>query len=129
MNVVFPFISGMYVAHILLPSSIGEVAHASNIAQYFVILAFLGIPTYGLREISKARHDREKLNKVYSELLVINFCSTIVFLAAYWILVFSVEAFRSNLPLYLMHGFMKDWKSSGLFHCAMQYSRRSCLFF
>ena len=105
LNVVFPFISGMYVAHILLPSSIGEVAHASNIAQYFVILAFLGIPTYGLREISKARHDREKLNKVYSELLVINFCSTIVFLAAYWILVFSVEAFRSNLPLYLISSF------------------------
>jgi len=105
LNVVFPFISGMYVAHVLLPSSIGEVTHANNIAQYFVILAFLGIPTYGLREVSKVRHDKEKLNRVYSELLVINFCSTIVFLAVYWILVFSVEAFRSNLPLYMISSF------------------------
>ncbi len=105
LNVVFPFISGMYVAHVLLPSSIGEVTHANNIAQYFVILAFLGIPTYGLREVSKVRHDKEKLNRVYSELLVINFCSTVVFLTAYWILVFSVEAFRSNLPLYLISSF------------------------
>ena len=40
LNVIFPFVTGIYVARILLPESIGQVAYAQNIAQYFVILAF-----------------------------------------------------------------------------------------
>lgn len=104
MNVLFPFITSMYVARILLPSAVGTVAYAFNISSYFSILAFLGIPTYGLREISKVRHNPEALSKVYSELLVINAISTTCFGIAYLILIFSVAEFRSNLPLYLITG-------------------------
>ena len=83
LNVIFPFFTGIYVARILLPDNIGIVETARNLAQYFVIFSFLGIPTYGLREISKARKNREELNKIYSELIVINTISTIIFLFLY----------------------------------------------
>ena len=63
LNVLFPLITGIYVAHVLLPVFIGSVQYAQNIASYFVILAFLGIPTYGMREISKHRSDKEQLKK------------------------------------------------------------------
>ena len=72
LNVFFPFITVIYVARILLPSDIGLVEPARNLAQYFVIFSFLGIPTYGLREISKVRKNQYELNKLYSELMVIN---------------------------------------------------------
>ncbi len=104
LNVLFPFITGIYVARVLLPDVIGQVAYAQNIASYFVILAFLGIPTYGLREIAKVRNSYGKLSKVYSELCVINFISTVFFLSAYTVLVFSVPSFRDNYPLYLITG-------------------------
>lgn len=104
LNVIFPFISGMYVARILLPDAVGTVAYAQNIAQYFVILAFLGIPTYGVREIAKVRNDPEARSKIYSELMVINFISTCIFLTIYVILIFSVSSFRSNAALYLITG-------------------------
>lgn len=104
LNIIFPFISGIYVAHILLPSSIGQVAYAQNIAQYFVILAFLGIPTYGLREISNARADKQELNKVHSELFFINLFSTIFFSAMYLVIIFTVPEFRENLPVFLITG-------------------------
>lgn len=104
LNVIFPFLTGMYVARILLPSAVGTVAYAQNIAQYFVILSFLGIPTYGEREISKVRYEAEERSKVYSELLVINFISTCVFSALYLILILSVPSFRHNLSLYLVTG-------------------------
>ena len=83
LNVLFPFLTGVYVARVLLPDAIGEVAYAQNIAQYFVVFAFLGLPTYGLREIAKARDDKQELNKLYSELLSINFISTTIFLSIY----------------------------------------------
>lgn len=104
LNVLFPFLTGMYVARILLPDAVGTVAYAQNIAQYFVILAFLGIPTYGVREIAKVRDDREARSKVYSELLVINFISTCIFSAIYLVLILSVPSFRNNLLLYLVTG-------------------------
>lgn len=104
LNVIFPFLTGMYVARILLPDAVGTVAYAQNIAQYFVILAFLGIPTYGEREIAKVRYDNNERSKVYSELLVINFISTCIFSLIYLILIFTVSSFRSNLPLYLVTG-------------------------
>ena len=104
LNVLFPFITGIYVARILLVSDIGEIEAARNLAQYFVILAFLGIPTYGLREIAKNRENKDKLNKLYSELLIINAISTFVFLIAYLILIFSVPLYKNNLQLYLITG-------------------------
>ena len=104
LNVIFPFVTGIYVAHILLKDDIGKVAYAQNIAQYFVILAFLGIPTYGLREISKARKNKEDLNKVYSELFFLNLISTAVFTCAYVVLIFSIPSFRGGYPLYLITG-------------------------
>jgi O-antigen/teichoic acid export membrane protein len=121
LNVIFPFIAGIYVARILLPNSIGQVETSRNIAQYFVILSMLGIPTYGIREISKARNNREELDKVYSELMIINALSTILFSSCYLIVVFSVLDFRNQLSLYLIVGvsivlnfFNNDWMYEGL---------------
>lgn len=104
LNIIFPFVTGIYVARVLLPDGIGQVAYAQNVAQYFVILAFLGIPTYGLREISKARKNKEDLNNVYSELFFLNLISTVIFTCIYVVLIFSVPDFRSNYPLYLITG-------------------------
>ena len=79
LNVIFPFITGIYISHILLPETIGLVESARNLAQYFVILSFLGIPTYGLKIISQNRNDKKRFNQSYTELMVINFISTVVF--------------------------------------------------
>lgn len=103
-NVLFPLASGIYVARVLLPQLIGEVAYAQNIATYFSILAFLGIPTYGMREIARNREDKDALKKIHSELLIINAISTSVFLLSYIVLVLSVADFRGKIVLYLIVG-------------------------
>ena len=72
LNMAFPLITGIYVARVLLPADIGLVSAAQNLAQYFIIFSFLGIPTYGLREISKTRNDERERSKVFSELFIIN---------------------------------------------------------
>ncbi len=104
LNMIFPFVSGIYVARVLLPETVGKVAAAQNIVQYFVILAFLGLPTYGLREISKVRNDKEKLSKLSSELFSINLISTIIFSLLYFSLVLIVPSYRSNITLYIIAG-------------------------
>ena len=103
-NMLFPFIVSIYAARILLPENIGEVAYAQNIVNYFAILAFLGLPTYGIREISIARNNMIELSKVYSELFLINLISTIVFSVLYYGLIIFNDAFRNNLFLYSIVG-------------------------
>lgn len=121
LNVIFPFLTGMYVTHILLPDDIGLVEMAKNFVQYFVILSFLGIPTYGLREISKNRNDKAKLSKIYSELMLINCISTLIFSAIYLLLIFSIHRCYENINLYLIVGislvlnlFNNSWLYEGL---------------
>ncbi len=104
LNVVFPFITGIYVARILFPADIGQIETARNLAQYFVIFSFLGIPTYGLREISKARNNQQELNKLYSELMVINTISTCFFLILYNLIIFIVPAYRESIIFFLIAG-------------------------
>lgn len=101
---LFPFFTNMYVARVLLPSSIGEVAYAQNIVSYFSILAFLGIPTYGVREIAKVRYKKEELSSAFSELLIINFISTLFFSIIYYALIFIASSFRENRILYSVVG-------------------------
>lgn len=121
LNIVFPLLTGIYAARILLPDSIGLVESAKNLVQYFVILSFLGIPTYGLREISKYRNNKNQLNKVYSELMIINFISTLLFWTVYNSLIFVIPNYDSNLNLYLIVGlliflnfFNNSWLYEGL---------------
>lgn len=121
LNIVFPLLTGIYAARILLPDSIGLVESARNFVQYFVILSFLGIPTYGLREISKYRNDKKELNKVYSELFIINFISTCVFGLIYLVLILLIPIYRANLNLHLLVGllvflnfFNNSWLYEGL---------------
>lgn len=106
LNLLFPLISGIYAARVLSPQSIGEVGYSQNIVQYFVILSFLGIPTYGVREIANIRENKKELNRVYSELFFINFLSTIFFLTIYFILILNIDILRENLKLYLIMGIL-----------------------
>lgn len=103
-NLLFPLLTGIYVARVLLASDIGEITYAGNIAQYFVILSCLGIPTYGMREIAKVRDNKEELNRVFSELFIINFVSTCICCIAFLILVFSVGQFREKINVFLIMG-------------------------
>lgn len=104
LNILFPFVTGIYVSRTLLQVNIGDVAYAQNIVQYFVTFAYLGIPTYGMREIAKIRNDKNKVNKLFSELFTINCISTVIFTLLYTVMIFSVSQFRDSLTLYLITG-------------------------
>ena len=64
LNILFPLVTSSYVTRILLPAGVGKVAYAQSIVYYFVLLAMLGIPNYGLREIARIRDNQKKKNKI-----------------------------------------------------------------
>ena len=78
LNVLFPLVSIMYVSRVLLPTGVGRVASAQNIIAYFVILASLGLPIYGVKKIAEFRDNKKECSKVFSELFIINAISTLL---------------------------------------------------
>ena len=108
LNALFPFLTSLYVARVLSSDAIGQVSYAINIVTYFSIFAFVGIPTYGMREIAKCRDDKISLNKLFTELFTINTVTTTIALGAYIGLVFIVPNFhlQEHLALYLFSGIL-----------------------
>lgn len=106
LDALFPLISATYTAHVLLAGGIGKVSYAQNIVQYFVLIASLGIPNYGIREIARRRADKEQTDKVFSELFVINFLSTVLCAIVYYTAVFCLPYFRSRMEISLAAGLL-----------------------
>lgn len=103
-NILFPFITSIYVSRILLPVGVGKVASAQNIASYFVTAAALGLPSYGVREFAKVREDTAKKNSLFTELFIINLISTTISLIAYIFVLILNNGFNGEGALYICCG-------------------------
>ena len=78
LSLLFPVITFPYASRILLPGGIGRVAFARSFVDYFIIIATLGISTYGIRETAKVRDNRQELSKISREIITINMISTVI---------------------------------------------------
>lgn len=99
---IFPLITFPYISRILLPEGTGKVSFATSVISYFVILAQLGIPTYGIRACAKVRDNREELSKTAHELLIINIIMCCFSYLILGILLMTVPKFKSEKTLLII---------------------------
>ena len=93
---IFPFITFPYVTRVLGVEGIGANQFAESTVAYFSIFAMLGTGTVGIREIAKARGNREELSKVFCGLLYINLISTLLAIVALVVCVNIIPTFASH---------------------------------
>lgn len=120
-QVVFPLITFPYVARVILPSGIGEVTFVESICRYVILFSALGIPIYGIREIAKVKNEKEKLNKLFTELIIIHFVITIFISSLFVICIYLVPLLYNNLEFYLLgillilsNVFVIEWYFQGI---------------
>jgi O-antigen/teichoic acid export membrane protein len=99
-QVLFPLLTFPYSSRILGPAGMGAVNFADNFTTYFLLVAALGIPLYGVREVAKVKDDPEKLSKVFSELLFIHLATSLVAVLILFGLSHSIGRLHSDLALY-----------------------------
>lgn len=104
LNVIFPFVTAIYVSHILMAEGVGKVAYAQNIASYFVTIAPLGLASYGVKEIAKTKDAPKKRNQCFSELFFINAVSTAIVVLIYYVIIFQINTFAEERLLYIVCG-------------------------
>ena len=101
---IFPLITFPYVSRVLQAAGNGKVSFAASVANYFMMVASLGIPTYGIRACAKVRDNKEKLSKTVQELFIINLIMTVLVTFTYLLCIFLVPRFQEDRILFLING-------------------------
>lgn len=121
LNVLFPLITAPYVARVLLPENVGLYNFANTYAAYFALVAALGIPTYGIREVAKCRDSRNALQSLFSEIFTINVISTFFVSIIFVVSIFVVGQLHENWLFFIVAGivvytkpFSIEWVYQGL---------------
>ena len=103
-NLLFPLITFPYLSRILGAEGIGICNFIQSYGQNYLIIAALGIPFYGSREIAKLGDDKVRRSKLFFELLSIHLFFTFFLLAIYIATIFIYADFRNYKNLALLGG-------------------------
>jgi len=85
-QLVFPLVTYPLVTRALGAQGLGRVNFADSIVQMVLIIASLGIPLYGIREIAIDRNQPGKQSATYFELIILQASATLPAVAAIWII-------------------------------------------
>jgi O-antigen/teichoic acid export membrane protein len=120
-QVLFPLITFPYLARTLGPEHIGIINFAESFAKYFTLLAALGIPIYGVREVAKYAQDKLFLSKTFLEIFLINVIGTFLLAFIFAGLIYFVpllqaekELFYWALGYFVLQVFQLEWFFTGM---------------
>lgn len=124
-GMLFPLLTFPYVSRILLPEGSGKTQLALSVVSYFVLLAQLGIPTYGIRACAAVREDREALSRTVQELLILQGAALALSGAAFLFALHFIPRLRAERTLYLVTGSLIFFSTVGaewLFQALEEYT-------
>lgn len=120
-TILFPLIIFPYASKVLGPEGIGVTNFAESLCRYFMLFAALGIPIYAVREISKVSKDKEKVTKLFFEILTINLITSVLVVICYLLIIGFFDKFTSYHKLYILgafyifiNAFSLEWFYNGL---------------
>lgn len=118
---LFPLITTTYISRVLLPEGVGKVSYANTIVAYFVLLASLGLPSYGVKAIAQNDETKEQRSRTFFELFFINLIATLLCIVAYFLFVNNFAHFADRRALFNVMGLMLilnifniDWFYQGI---------------
>ncbi|WP_275399972.1 oligosaccharide flippase family protein [Enterococcus faecium] len=98
--IILPIITTPVITSRLSPDSTGTFKYIGSIAQYFILIAGLGLGDYGVREIAKVCTDRDRLSKKFWEIQLFNLYFS---LGTFFIYCFGIF-FTSEKLLFSIYG-------------------------
>lgn len=103
-NILFPLIIYPYVSRVLGAENLGKYSFSESVLQYTILFSGLGISTYAVREGSRLRDDKQKIQVFSNEVFSINLLSTLITYVVYFLLIAYVPKLRENRVLLLIMG-------------------------
>lgn len=119
-QIIFPLVTFPYVTRVLGPKSLGTVSFIDSYAGYFILIAALGIPVYGVREIAKTKTEKQH-NKIFSEIFSIHLLLTVIAIVLYFLSLLFYPKLNTTINLFIWGGvmifsciFIGEWYFQGI---------------
>lgn len=98
---IIPFILTPYLSRTLGATQIGEYSYTYSIVYYFMLFTLLGINNYGVRKISKAKHEKDALGEAFSSIYGLQLFLGLISLIVYNLV--SVVLLSTHHTILLIH--------------------------
>ena len=105
-NIILPLLIFPYISRVLGPDNYGKFSFSNSIISYFMLTALLGIETYAVREGSRIRNDKYRIDKFVSEVFSINIMSLIISYIVLLFFIFTNQKIYSYKELILILSIM-----------------------
>lgn len=89
--IILPLITTPYISRVLGSEGLGTYTYTYTIANYFMLVAMLGVKNYGNRSIAAVRDDKKKLTRVFWEIYGLQFICSVLAMVVYLGYVLIVE--------------------------------------
>lgn len=120
-NLIVPILIGPYVLRKLGPVNMGIIDYTQSIFSYFFIFASFGVYRYGIREISKNRNNKEKMEQIFTSLFIFSIITNVITSVVYLFFINKVysgtEFYNASIMLtfnLFSNIFYTEWLNEGL---------------
>lgn len=81
--IILPIITTPYISRTLGAEGVGTYGYVISIVTYFTLIGTLGLTNYGKREIAYVQDNKEKRDRIFSELFLFRIISTMITVGIY----------------------------------------------
>ena len=129
---VLPLITSPYISRVIGSSGLGIYSYNYTMVTYFMQFASLGIGFYGNRSIAKVRDNRDKLNKVFSEIFFMQLVTSMTMICLYIIYVLAFVKENKIIALIMLlyvitPAFSISWFFNGMENFKITVIRNFCI--
>ncbi|GMA70552.1 flippase [Leuconostoc litchii] len=109
LNIIAPLITMPYLARVLGRNGVGVASWTNSFATYFLLIASLGIVTYGSREIAYVKDNKQARQQKFWEIQIIHTIAGMFSLVLYFLfLKFGVQ-WNSNIENNQIYLLLQTW--------------------